>query len=130
MEVMIASMGPHPYDGRCGGGGPISRPCRPAHEMTMHPIHRAVGFEKVSPFILAVSFEDGTTQVIDFKPIVSGELYGPLAQHFDEVQLDEEAHTLVWPNGADFDPAILHDWPEKGPELARLVAGWGVRADS
>lgn len=96
----------------------------------MHPIHKVVGFEKVAPFILEVVFDDGTTQVIDFKPIMSGELYGPIAQYFDEVHLDEEAHTLMWPNGADFDPAILHDWPEKGPELARLAAGWGVRAGS
>lgn len=26
-------------------------------------------------------------------------------------QIDPEVHTLVWPNGADCDPAILHDWP-------------------
>ena len=29
-----------------------------------------------------------------------------------QVQIDPEAHTLVWPTGADFDPAMLHDWPE------------------
>lgn len=93
----------------------------------MHPIHKVAGFEKVAPFILEVSFDDGTRQIIDFRPIMFGDLYGALAKNFDDVRLDEEAHTLVWPNGADFDPAILHDWPEKGPELARLAAGWNVR---
>ena len=29
-----------------------------------------------------------------------------------QVRLDPEVHTVVWPTGADFDPAILHDWPE------------------
>lgn len=91
----------------------------------MHPIYKVEGFKRVAPFVLDVFFDDGTTQIIDFRPIMLGELYGPLAQHFDEVRLDEEAHTLVWPNGADFDPAILHDWPEKGPELARLAGGVG-----
>jgi uncharacterized membrane protein YeaQ/YmgE (transglycosylase-associated protein family) len=40
---------------------------------------------------------------------------------------------LVWPNGADFDPEILHDWPErKGAMLAAAVRwkryspGWGA----
>jgi hypothetical protein len=43
---------------------------------------------------------------------------------FDQVRLDPEARTLVWPNGADFDPAMLHDWPEVEPELRRVVATW------
>jgi hypothetical protein len=29
---------------------------------------------------------------------------------FNQVRIDPEVHTLVWPNGADFDPAMLHDW--------------------
>ena len=28
------------------------------------------------------------------------------------MEIDPEVHTLVWPNGAGFDPATLHDWPE------------------
>ena len=58
--------------------------------------------------------------------MLAGEIYGPLADpnFFDTVQLDEEAHTLVWPNGADFDPATLHDWPTEGPELAKLARSW------
>ncbi|HEX9723318.1 MAG TPA: DUF2442 domain-containing protein [Vicinamibacteria bacterium] len=61
-----------------------------------------------------MKFADGSTQVIDFRPVLKGELYGALQDPslFDEVRLDPEAHTLVWPNGADFDPAILHKWPE------------------
>ncbi len=92
----------------------------------MHEVHRVTGFEKVAPFTLSVHFEDGTRQVIDFRPILAGEIYGPLADPvvFDRVVLDREAQTLVWPNGADFDPAMLHDWPEAGRELAALAQGW------
>src|SRR5438128_3207173 len=45
-------------------------------------------------------------------------------QIFDQVRLDAESQTLVWPNGADFDPATLRDWPEEGPRLAALARSW------
>jgi hypothetical protein len=43
---------------------------------------------------------------------------------FDAVHLDSEAGTLVWPDGADFDPAMLHDWPRVRSELERRAAEW------
>jgi len=41
-----------------------------------------------------------------------GKIYGPLQDLavFNQVRLDPEVRTLVWPNDADFDPADLHDW--------------------
>ena len=91
-----------------------------------HEIHRVVAFKKVAPFTLRLEFEDGTLQVIDFRPVLRGELFGPLQDPsvFDRVQLDPEAHTLVWANGADFDPAMLHNWPETGPKLQALAETW------
>ena len=79
-----------------------------------HPIYRVQAFEVVGPYTLRLSFDDGTEQTIDFQPVLAGELYGPLKDLFlfDQVRIDPEVHTLVWPNGADFDPATLHDWPE------------------
>ena len=99
----------------------------------VHPIHRVVAFEQVAPFTLVVRFEDGSSQRIDFSSVLRGELYGPLASadFFARVSLDEEAGTLVWPNGADFDPAILHGWTALGKDLAALARRWpepsGVR---
>ncbi len=94
-----------------------------------HEIHKVTGFKRVAAFTLRVEFADGSSQVIDFQPVLKGELYGPLQNPalFDQVQLDPEAHTLVWPNGADFDPATLHNWPEAGPELEALARSWAVR---
>ena len=83
-------------------------------------------FRQVGTYTLAVSFDDGSEQVIDFEPVLVGELYGPLRDSavFARVRLDAEAQTLVWPNGADFDPATLHDWPDLRHELAsRTAAG-------
>jgi hypothetical protein len=78
-----------------------------------HLICRVVNFKIVAPYTLRLQFDDATEQTIDFQPVLAGELYGPLNELklFNQVRLDPEVHTLVWPNGADFDPATLHDWP-------------------
>lgn len=92
----------------------------------VHEIYQVVSFEKIAPFTLRVQFDDGMSQVIDFRAVLQGELYGPLQEptFFDQVRIDPEVHTLVWPNGADFDPAILHNWPDSGPALAVLAEKW------
>lgn len=91
-----------------------------------HDIHRVIGFDLVGPFTLDVRFDDGVRRTIDFRPILRGEMYGPLRDRalFEQVRLDPEAHTLVWPNGADFDPETLHNWPDVAEEFARMAAGW------
>ena len=94
-----------------------------------HPIVRVIGFEVVGPHQLAVRFSDGTRQHIDFGPVLHGPLFGPLQDIgvFNRVILDSEAGTLVWPNGADFDPSTLHDWPSVCDELAARARGWAQR---
>ena len=91
-----------------------------------HPIYRVRSFEIVSPYTLRVRFDDGAEQTIDFRPILTGKLYGPLRdlQVFNQVRVDPEVETLVWPNGADFDPATLHDWPVHEQEFRRLSERW------
>ena len=91
-----------------------------------HPLHRVTAFEIVEPFVLNVGFDDRTQQQIDFRPVLHGELYGALrdAAVFERVEIDPDAHTLVWPNGADFDPSTLHDWPAAGPRMIELARRW------
>ena len=91
-----------------------------------HPIYRVVGFEIVASHTLTVRFDDDTTQTIDFRPVLSGELYSPLndVNLFNGVRIDPEVHTLVWPNGADFDPATLHDWPMHEAAFRELAKRW------
>ncbi|MEK7426552.1 MAG: DUF2442 domain-containing protein [Actinomycetota bacterium] len=91
-----------------------------------HGIHRVRRFEIVGPYTIKVEFEDGVSQTIDLLPILRGELFGPLRDRalFDCVRLDPEVHTLVWPNGADLDPATLHDWADVGSEMAALAQRW------
>lgn len=98
----------------------------------VHPIHRVTSFELVGPYTLEVSFDDGVRQTIDFLPVLRGELYGPLQDRhlFDQVRIDPEAHTLVWPNGADFDPAALHDWPESAEAFKTIADRWAGAGSS
>jgi hypothetical protein len=42
--------------------------------------NRQKTFEIVAPYTLSIGFEDHTRQVIDFEPILAGELYGPLRE--------------------------------------------------
>jgi hypothetical protein len=53
-------------------------------------------------------------------------LFGPLQDlaTFNAVTLDAEVGTLVWPNGADFDPAMVHDWPQVWDDLANRARAW------
>ena len=94
--------------------------------MTAHRIYRVRSFQFVAPYTLRLQFDDHTDQVINFEPVLAGELYRPLRDLalFNQVQIDPEVHTLVWPNGADFDPATLHDWPNQVEALAEFARQW------
>ncbi len=90
--------------------------------------YRVVCFEIVGPYTLRVTFDDGVEQIINFHPVLEGALYGPLRDEamFNRVEVDPEVHTLVWPNGADFDPETLHNWPEYEEELKRMARRWAA----
>ena len=91
-----------------------------------HPVHRITGFEHVAPYALRLRFEDGVETVVDLADMLEGELYGPLRDPFvfARVALDSEVGTVVWPNGADFDPAVLHDWSLHKDAFAAAAQRW------
>jgi hypothetical protein len=72
------------------------------------------GFEIVGDYTIRVTFDDASEQVIDFEPILYGPMFEPLRELevFNQVKLDSNLGTLVWPTGADIDPNVLHDWPD------------------
>ena len=93
-----------------------------------HPIYRVMSCEVQGSYTLRVRFDDETEQVIDFRDVLEGELFGPQRDPslFGRVQIDPEVHTLVWPNGADFDPATLHDWSHHLPALKKMAERWSL----
>lgn len=91
-----------------------------------HPFYQVRGVEVVGPYTVRVQFTDNVEQVINLRPVLAGELYGPLLDQkiFNQVSIDPEVKTLVWPNGADFDPATLHDWPNYQEAFAARAREW------
>jgi hypothetical protein len=94
--------------------------------MDSHPIIAVTAFEHVGPYTLRLTFDDETNQTIDFSPILYGNIYGDLRDIslFNQVSIDPDFETLTWPNGADFDPATLHNWPEELPAFLKAVEKW------
>lgn len=99
---------------------------RSSKKRMKHRIYRVIAFDIVAPYVLRVRFDDDTEQMIDFQTVLAGELYRPLRDLdlFNEVGIDPEVQTLVWPNGADFDPATLHDWPQHVEALIKRARQW------
>ena len=61
---------------------------------------------------VALEFTDGSSGVVDFEPLLK-DCIGILAElrgtaMFSQLSVDDEAGTIVWPNGADVDPFVLH----------------------
>ena len=84
------------------------------YETGNYELYDVTDFTIVADYTLRVEFNDGSEQIINFESILYGPMFSPLRDLtlFNEVQLDSEIGTLVWPTGADIDPTILHDWPE------------------
>ena len=91
-----------------------------------HLIYRITSVEYVAPYSLRLAFDDGLSRTVNLEGVLEGELFGPLRDPalFAQVRLDPEIHTVVWPSGADFDPATLHDWPEHEAEFYAAAQRW------
>lgn len=86
----------------------------PSAEIIDTEFYEVIGFELLNEYKIRIIFNDHTTRVIDFEPILYGPMFGPLRAFalFRQVRLDHDLGTLVWPTGADIDPTVLHDWPD------------------
>ena len=76
--------------------------------------------------VQVINIDDDTEQTLNFEPVLYGEVYGPLRDLtvFNQVRLDAETCTLVWPNDADFDPWVRHEWPRLVDKLAERAQLW------
>jgi Protein of unknown function (DUF2442) len=74
------------------------------------PLARITSVEPLENFRLRLTFTDGLVREVD----LSGDLWGPMAEplgdpgYFRQVRVDLELGTVVWPNGYDLDPDVLH----------------------
>lgn len=67
--------------------------------------------EVLTPYRLRLTFDDGSEGEVDVAAVVPFEgVFAPLRDPaiFRAVRVDPELGTIVWPNGEDLDPEILH----------------------
>lgn len=97
-----------------------------------HPIYRVTSVQNCAPYTLNLKFDDGLSRTINFEQILEGEIFGPLRDPFlfAQVRIDPEVHTVVWPSGADFDPATLHDWPQHEAGFRAAAKRWKRSSES
>ena len=70
---------------------------------------------------LKLGFSDGSTHDVDLTGELHGPVFEPLADpdYFAQVLVDNQLGTVVWPNGADLDPLVLHGDFEPAARLTR-----------
>lgn len=73
---------------------------------------RVRGARHIKDYRLELTFSDNTVSELDFQHRIVGRggVFRPLEDvgFFSEVTVDQEAGTVVWPNGVDFCPDVLY----------------------
>jgi hypothetical protein len=67
--------------------------------------------KSIGGYRLWLRFDDGVQGEVDLEPHLTFEgVFAPLRDqsYFDQVKVDTELGTLIWPNGADWDPLVLY----------------------
>lgn len=64
----------------------------------------------LEPPVVRVEFSDGLIREIDCGFLLHGSLGEPLKDpdYFRQVRVDDDLRTIVWPNGLDPAPELLH----------------------
>ena len=72
---------------------------------------RITTVEPLKDHSLRLTFNDGLVREVDLSPLLYGPLGEPLRDldYFRQVRVDADSRTIVWPNGLDPDPDMLHD---------------------
>jgi hypothetical protein len=71
---------------------------------------RVISAQVLGHYRLRLGFSDGSSRDVDLTGELRGAIFEPLADpdFFARVRVDDELGTVVWPNGADLDPLVLH----------------------
>ena len=71
---------------------------------------RVTSVEVLGHYKLRLGFSDGSTRDVDLTGELNGPVFEPLADpgYFAQVRVDDQLGTVVWPNGVDLDPLVLH----------------------
>ena len=75
---------------------------------------KVTGVKPLDGYTLEIEFNDGVVRVVDCSFLLHGTLGEPLKDldYFRQVRVDDDARTIVWPNGLDPAPELLHGGEE------------------
>jgi hypothetical protein len=62
-------------------------------------------------YVVELTFDEGSVKVIDLEPFLWGEMFEPVKADYDffmKVEIEKDAGTITWPNGADLSPRTLY----------------------
>ena len=78
--------------------------------MSVMPL-RITTVEPLEDHNVRLTFNDGLVREVDLSLLLHGPLGEPLRDldYFRQVRVDADSRTIVWPNGLDPDPDMLHD---------------------
>ena len=65
--------------------------------------------KRVSGFVIAMRFNDGTEKHVDISQWFKGRVFKPLKDPKFFAQFFVEGGTIAWPNGVDIAPEALYD---------------------
>jgi hypothetical protein len=65
----------------------------------------------ISDYKIRLKFSDGKSGIVDLVNELKGTIFEPLKEikYFKSFELDKNADTIVWKNGADFAPEFLYE---------------------
>jgi hypothetical protein len=75
---------------------------------------RVTGVQPLDEYRLRVTFDDGAVRDVDCSFLLRGTLGEALREldYFRQARVDDEARTVIWPNGLDPAPELLYDLGE------------------
>ncbi|MDQ3677914.1 MAG: DUF2442 domain-containing protein [Actinomycetota bacterium] len=86
---------------------------------------RVTAVQPLDDHRLRVAFNDGVVREIDCSFLLHGTLGEPLRDpgYFRQARVDDEARTVIWPNGLDPAPELLHgDYEPQIPQPSRSTS--------
>ena len=89
----------------------------------MRSLVRVVAVELVGGYVVKVVFSDGLVRELDIAPTVTAGVLTALADPvaFASVAVDDLIGTIMWPQGIDFDPDVLHGDDDTDVQFAPQV---------
>jgi hypothetical protein len=86
----------------------------------LRKIPKVTTVEVFPPYRLRLIFDDGLQRDVDLTDELWGQMFEPLKDPAFFAQVSIEHGTVVWPNGLDLDPLVLHgDFEAVTPRIER-----------